>query len=308
MEAFFTTAEQVGVMLILILLGFLLARLKIFNDDGVKCITTMVLYFVTPCVIIKSFVRPFDTDTLKNIGLSFAGALAAHIIYILTAHLVIHDKRYSRESVLRYSIVFANCGYMALPLLQAIIDGDDGVLYATSFIAIFNLIAWSYGIILISGDKKYMSPKKMLINPGIIALAIGFVVFICSIELPDVIYKPIEHLSFLNTPLPMMIIGYHLSKADFKKCFTDLWALITIAIRLILMPAVVLGALYLCGMRGNMLIASVVCAAAPVAANTTMFSAKFGQDTELSVNMVSLSTVISVATIPIIVALTKIIA
>jgi len=69
-----------------------------------------------------------------------------------------------------------------------------------------------------------------------------------------------------------------------------------------------LGVLYLCGMRGTMLIASVVCAAAPVAANTTMFASKYNQDTELSVNMVSLSTVISVVTIPVIVALTQLVA
>lgn len=310
MDAFLTTAQQVAIMLILIMLGFLLAKIKIFNDDGVKSMTNMVLYFVTPCVIIKSFIREFDVNTLKDIGLSFAGALGAHIIYIITAHLIIRDKPYSRKCVLQYSIVFANCGYMALPLLEAIL-GNDGVLYATSFIAIFNLIAWSYGIVLISGDKKYMSPKKMLINPGMIAIAIGFVLFFCSVsqeKIPSVIYKPIEHLSFLNTPLPMTIIGYHLSKADFKKIFTDIWALLSIAIRLIVMPAVVLGVLYLCGMRGTMLIASVVCAAAPVAANTTMFASKYNQDTELSVNMVSLSTVISVVTIPVIVALTQLVA
>lgn len=307
MTAFFTTAQQVTIMLILIMLGFLLAKVKIFTDEGAKSMTNMVLYLVTPCVIIKSFIREFDVNTLKDIGLSFAGALGAHIIYIITAHLVIRHKTYSRECVLRYSVIFANCGYMALPLLEAII-GDDGVLYATSFIAIFNLIAWSYGIVLISGDKRYISPKKMLINPGMIAIAIGLVLFFCSVsqdKIPAVIYKPIEHLSFLNTPLPMTIIGYHLSKANFKKIFTDAGALLAIALRLVAMPAVVLGVLYLCGMRGTMLEASVICAAAPVAANTTMFAAKYEQDTELSVNMVSLSTVISVATIPVIAALTQ---
>ncbi len=306
MGAFLSSAEQVFIMLILMLLGFILAKRGILSEKGTRDITDLVLYFVTPCVIIKSFSRPFDKETLGEILLCFALALGIHIGAILIAQLCIHSKTYARKSVLRYSVVFANCGYMALPLLQALV-GEDGVLYGTAFIAVFNLLAWSYGIVLMSGDKSYISPKKMLINPGIIGISIGLVIFLCSIELPDIIYRPIEHLSFLNTPLPMIIIGYHLSKASLKRCFSDINSLLAIALRLLVVPLLTIGALYLLNIRGSMLLAMIISAASPIAANTTMFAAKFSQDSELSVNMVSFSTVLSVLTIPIMVFLARLI-
>jgi hypothetical protein len=196
---------------------------------------------------------------------------------------------------------------MSLPLQQAIL-GDDGVLYGASFIAIFNLIVWSYGITLMSGDRRHISPKKLLLNPGIIGLAVGLLIFLCSLSVPQVIASPISYLAALNTPLPMIIIGYHLAQSDFRKAFYDRACLCAIALRLIVLPLAALGLLYLCGMRGTMLTATVISAAAPTAAITTMFSSKFNQAVELSVNMVSLSTIFSICTIPLIVTLTQAIA
>ncbi len=306
MTEFFTTAQQVVIMLILMMLGFILTKTKVFSETGVKNMTDLVLYFVTPCVIIRSFSRPFDKDTLKSILISFACALGIHILSIIVAHLTIHSKDYSRECVLRYSLVFANCGYMALPLIEAIV-GSEGVLYGTSFIAVFNLISWSYGIVLMSRDRRYISPKKMIANPGMIGIAVGLIIFLCSIKLPAVISQPVGYLANLNTPLPMLIIGYHLANSNIKKCITDFYGLFTVFMRLLVIPLAVLGLLMLCNIKGNMLLALILSVSSPVAANTTMFAAKFERDTELSVNMVSLSTVISVITIPIIVTVTKLI-
>lgn len=307
MEIFFQVFEQVLILLILILLGVVLAKARVLNDAGVRCITDVVLLFVTPCVIINSFIRPFDPATLRGVLLSFLAAAGVHLLFIGMAHLLCRGGDDARRRVLRFGVIFTNCGYMSLPLQQAIL-GDDGVLYGASFIAIFNLFVWSYGITEMSGDKKHISPKKLLFNPGMIGLAVGLLIFLCSIRLPAVISAPIGYLAALNTPLPMIIIGFHLAQSDIRHAFRDRACLLAIGLRLVVMPLLVLGLLYLCGMRGTMLVSVVIAASAPTAAITTMFSAKFGKATELSVNMVSLSTVLSVITIPLIVTLTQYIA
>ncbi|MBQ1962247.1 MAG: AEC family transporter, partial [Clostridia bacterium] len=153
---FFTVFKQVFILLLLIALGFLLTKRKIFTDAGVKSMTELVLLFVTPCVIIKSFIREYDPATLKYILISFAAAVGIHLLFIITAHLLFRSKDQRKNCVLRFGVVFTNCGYMSLPLQEAVL-GADGVLYGASFIAIFNLIVWSYGITLMSGDKKYIS-------------------------------------------------------------------------------------------------------------------------------------------------------
>ena len=304
---FLTVLNQVIILLLLMALGVILTKKNIFTEAGVKSMTDLVLLFVTPCVIIKSFIREFDPSTLKAILISFAAAVAVHILFIAVSLLLCRSKDIARRRVLRFGIVFTNCGYMSLPLQEAVL-GADGVLYGASFIAIFNLIVWSYGITQMSGNTKYISPKKLLFNPGIIGLLVGLIIFLCSIPVPQVIAAPIGYLAALNTPLPMLIIGYHLAHSNLLKALKDTECLIAVAIRLILLPLLAIGGLYLCGLRGDLFVSVVIAACAPTAAITTMFSAKFNQATELSVNMVSLSTVISLITIPLLVTFAQTIA
>ncbi len=304
---FVNVLTQVVILFILIMLGAALTKSGILTESGVTSITDTVLMLVTPCLIIKSFIRPFDKSLLKELVISFAIAVLAHVGFIILSRLLLHSKEKSVERVLRFGAVFSNCGYMSLPLQQSIL-GDMGVFYAASFIAIFNLFAWSYGIILISGDKKYFTPKKLLINPGLIGIAVGLVIFLFSIPVPKVLSEPISYIAALNTPLPMIIIGYHLTKSNLFAGLKNAKCMLAILLRLVILPLLVLGVAYLFGIRGDMLVSTAISCSAPIAAITTMFAYKFSADTSLSVNMVSLSTVFSLITMPCIITFAQYIA
>ncbi|MBR7132206.1 MAG: AEC family transporter [Clostridia bacterium] len=304
---FINVLTQVIILLILIILGAVLTKGGVLTDKGVKSVTDLVLILVTPCVIIKSFIREFEASVLKNLLISFLIAFCVHLGFIILSRLLLHSKEKASERVLQFGVIFSNCGYMSIPLQQALL-GDTGVFYGSSFISIFQLFIWSYGIILMSGDKKYLTPKKLIINPGIIGLAVGLVIFLLSIPVPKIISEPISYLASLNTPLPMIIIGYHLVQSNLFKGLKDIKCIFAIALKLVVFPLISLGVMYLCGIRGIMLVSSVISCSAPTAAITTMFSSKFSADTELSVNMVSLSTVLSLVTMPAIITLTQYIA
>ena len=302
-----TVFIQVVCLFILIFIGFFFSKKRILTENAVKSMTDIVLYLVTPSVIIKSFLRKFDPAALKGILLSFLAAFIVHIIFILLTTAVFRDRENSRRRVMRFAAVFGNCGFMSLPIQQAIL-GDEGVLYCASFIAIFNLFSWTYGITEMSGDRKNISIKKILINPGVTSLIVGFVIFIFSIPVPDVISLPVGYMAALNTPLPMIIIGYHLSGSDMKKAVTDIKCLLCCACRLLIFPVVAIAAVYLAGFRGNLFVSTVISACSPVAAYTTIFAYKYGGDTDLSVNTVSLSTLLSLVTMPLIITAAKLIA
>ena len=304
---FLNVLTQVIILLILILVGAVLAKGKILTSDGVKSMTDTVLMIVTPCVIIKSFIREFDPTVLKSLLLSFLIAIVSHIGFILLAHLLVKDKNKAREKVLRFGAVFSNCGYMSIPLQQALL-GDEGVFYSSSYIAIFNVFVWSYGILIMSGDKKTLTPKKLILNPGMISIIIGLIIFLFSIPVPKIISEPISYIAALNTPLPMIIIGFHLAGSNLLSGLKNIKYLLAIGYKLILLPALALVIMYLCEVRGVMLVSSVISCSAPTAAITTMFSSKFGVDTSLSVNMVSLSTVLSLITMPILITIAQYIA
>ena len=293
---FINVLTQVVILFVLIGIGFFLAKFKILNDKSVSGMTDLVLIVVTPCVIVKSFFREFKTDDLKNLLISFLLGILIHIGFILLS-LALRDKDKNKQAVLQCAVIFSNCGFMALPLQQALL-GDNGVFLGSSFVAIFNAFIWSYGVRLMSGDKKSLSPLKIITRPAILALIIGFLVFVFSVPVPTVISEPVSYLAALNTPLPMIIIGYHLAKSNVSKGFTSLKCLLAVFLRLVVLPAVAIFAMWISGIKGDMLLSLSICCAAPVAAITTMFSAKYGRDTELSVNLVSISTLFSVITMP----------
>ena len=157
-----------------------------------------------------------------------------------------------------------------------------------------------------------------MLNPGIIGVALGLIIFTSplylhvgetsGIRLPSILAEAISAMSALNLPLPMLMVGYYLGKADLFAAFRDGWAYVCMSLRLLAFPLITLGVLYVCGVRGNVLTVSVIGACAPVGATTTIFSAKFGHDTELSVRLVALSTLLSMATMPLIVGLTQMLA
>ena len=298
---------QVCILFVLILIGVTLEKTRVLNEAAAKGFTDVTLYLATPCVIIKSFIREFDESMLENLIMSFLAAFILHIAFIVLSHLLLRSKDEARKVVLRFGVVFSNCGYMSIPLQQALL-GDIGVFFAASYVAIMNFFVWSYGLLSMSGDKKTLSIKKLIANPGIIGLALGVIVFIFSIPLPKIISEPVSYMASLNTPLPMIVIGYHLAKNNLLSGLKDMKCLFAIFLKLILVPLLSLGGMYLCGIRGDLLVSLVISCAAPTAAVTTMFSAKFNKDTALSVNMVSLSTLFSLITMPLIVTLAQYIA
>lgn len=307
LENFLMVGQQVLILFILIAVGVVCGKVRFLTPNTAKHLTNIVLYFVTPCVVIDAFQRDFEPELLTNLGVTALCAILVHSVSIVIAFVVFRDKNASRRCVLRFGTVFSNCGFMSIPL-QAALLGADGVFYGAAFVAVFNLILWSYGLLVMSGDKKALSPKHLLLNPGVIGVVAGLILFLFSIHLPEVLSKPVSYMAALNTPLPMIIIGFYLSRTNLREALRDKKAYAAIALRLIAIPLLTLLLMFVFQIRGVVLVACVIAAAAPVAAATTMFAAKFDRDTSLSVNLVSLSTLFSLVTMPLIVGLAQVLA
>ena len=302
LDNFWTIGQQVLVLFILIAVGFACGKKGVITEHASKVMTDIVLYVVTPCVMVSAFQRDFSMETLGNIGIA---ALTAGVIIgasIVLCRLVFRSKDINRKKVLQFAVIFSNCGFMSLPLQKQLL-GDDGWFFGSIFVAMFNIIVWTYGLVDMSGDKKQLSIKKIALNPGIIGAVAAIILFVLPFQLPPIIAQPITHLSNLNTPVPMLIIGYYLSKANFRKAFTDGGAYLASLFRLIIIPFAAAFAMLALHLDKTMVIAFTIASAAPTAATTTMFAAKFNRDVELSVSVVTLTTVLSLITMPLIVSI-----
>lgn len=290
------------VLFILISIGFLCGKKDLINENAAKKMTDIILYVVTPCVMISAFQKEFSGDTAIKILIAAAAAIVILVFSTLLARLVIRDKNESRKKVLQFSVIFSNCGFMSLPLQKELL-GEDGWFYGSIFVAVFNIFVWTYGLLDMSGDKKQLSIKKLVFNPGIMGAAVAIILFVCRIKLPEIVIQPVTHLANLNTPVPMLIIGFYLSRAKLKDAFSDVGTYIAMSLRLVIIPVVVTFIMALLKLDKTMMIAFVIACSAPTAASTTMFAAKFNRDVELSVGVVAASTILSIITMPLIVSL-----
>ena len=232
---FITVFTQVSVLMLMIAAGFIAAKAGIMTEAGAACCTDIALIIATPCVIIKSLMRRFDAAVMKSLLLAVVLTLLVQVLMITLGTLLLRSKDLRRQRTLRFGSIFANCGFMSLPL-QEVMLGSDGTLYGSAYVIMFNLVVWSYGIYLISGDKRYIQPKKLFVNPGIAGLLIGLIIFVFSVPVPHVLSSTVNYLAAIYTPLPMLIIGYHLSKTNVLKAFKDVKCIIAVLLRLIVYP------------------------------------------------------------------------
>lgn len=241
---------------------------------------------------------------LAQFAIAFLVAAGMHVLLIFVSGFTA-DGGEDELPVLRVATVFSNAGFMGIPLEYAIL-GAKGVFYGIVYVTMFNLFMWTWGLAKMKGGggkpsvSSSLSGLRSLLNPGTVGLLVGLPLFLFSVTLPDVLRIPVRLMSELNTPLAMLVIGYYLAGADFKSVLRSRQAYVAAFIRLVASPLVLIA--FFCLFRGSldrtMMLALTIAASAPVGAMVTMFASKYHRDVDLSVGLVSGSTVISVITMP----------
>lgn len=301
LQNFLIVGQQVLVLCCLMALGFICNKVHWLDEKAVKSITNIVLFFVTPCLIINSFSRELDPSLVNGLIVATVVALLTFGVSIAFAHLCIKDKDKDVERVYRYASIFGNCGFMALPLEYALL-GDVGTFYGTAFIAVFNLVVWTYGVWLMSGDKANIKLKSLFVNPGLIGTIVGIIILITGFRFPTVISATIGYMADLNTPLPMIIIGYYLGNLSFKNIVSNKKQYLIAFYRLLLIPSIMLAMMHFAHVDPVVMVVCTIASAAPTAANTAMFATLYGKDAELGAQLMSVTTLLSLITLPLLVA------
>ena len=315
MDNLLIVAKQVAILFLLMGVGFFCRRRKILDDSSSKGIVDVLILFVTPMVIVDAFLRPFDPAMMKGLGVAFGAAVLAHVVLISLACLLVRHWADGTRRVLRIAAVFSNAGFMGIPLEQAIL-GDRGVFFGTAYIVVFNLFIWSWGYGVMKNEKCRMKNEEcgerndggkrtLFVNPGTVGLTLGMIGFLLPWGVPEVIRTPIHAMAAMNTPLAMIVIGYYLAGAKLGPVLRMRSAHVSAAMRLVVAPLLMTAALYPFrhALDRDMMLALVIASAAPVAAMVSMFAAKFGRDVDASVGLVSGTTILSIVTMPPVVAL-----
>lgn len=292
----FTVFQQVLELFLMALAGYAVGKKGLLSEAGVKDITTILFYIVTPALIISSMqdnIGKVSVGSFWQAGLLSAVGMA---VSVLVAGCFFRKDEPGRRRVFQFASAYSNCGFVGLPLAQAVL-GEKGVMYASVFIAVFNLAVWTHGLSLMRGQKR-LEWKYAVFSPGVIGLVVGFPLFAFSLRLPELVLTPLEGFSGLNAPLAMIVIGYYVSRVRLRDLFRSRKLYELSAVRLLVVPAACLAALLPFHAERAVAVTVLILAAAPAGANTALFAAQFGGDTELSSGAVAITTVLSLFTMP----------
>lgn len=293
-------ARQVFIMLILIIVGFVLAKKNLVSEKGAADMSNVLLTIVTPCVLIQAYQIECDAAIMHDIGLAFMLSIVLHALFIPIAYIVfMREKNADRKKINIFTSVYSNCGFMGIPLLAATL-GEKGVLLGSAYLAMFNIIAWTQGLYLYGGSIKVLSLKNLVKNAGVMGSVIALVLFCGRIRLTGVLDASVDYIASLNTPLAMILLGAYLARTQIGSALKNASVYAVIALRLLILPVAAILLFSLLGINEMLATALVLPAACPSAAIGALFAQKFGMDAGYPSQIVSASTVISLATLPLV--------
>lgn len=303
MEIISTIVEQVSIMYVLMAIGFIVYRKKLINEEGTKQLSNLLVWVINPLIMLTRYQMDFSMIKLKELGISFVVSLAAMLIGFLIGEIIFKKN----QNIDKFAIGFANAGFIGIPLVTSIM-GIDKVFFLSAYLVCFGILSYTYGIYMVSGNKKLITVRSLVLNPGIIAVVFGLLIFISPIKLPTIIYSAFNLVGGTNTPIAMILLGTYIAKSKFIRLFSDRHAYFVCFVKLIIIPIVIIVLFkFLPAELVEIKTVVLIAMSTPVGLTVPMFSQMYGGDYEYGAKLVGLSTLLSLATIPMILYLANII-
>lgn len=296
--------ERLGAIALILILGFFLGKFKLIGQKTNTELTNLLLTVFMPAALFTAFPSTYDASSAN---LFFSGLLAGFLvmlILIIVAKLIYHPKIFkgdlSYES--QFALIFNNATFLGYPIVSSTF-GTGGILAYCGFIIAFNIALFSYGIWLF---ERKITPKlirSVIFNPNILAVLLGMVLFLLNLHLPSFMSDAIGYVGAATTPLSLICIGFMLSQANLLQVLKK-WQLIFAAvIQLILGPVIAWGVLSLLGFPSEVVQVCTLIQALPTATSLGLFAVKYGGNPAEASEFVTVSTILSVVTMPLMILL-----
>lgn len=296
-----TVIENLAVMqvtmLVLLFSGYVLRKRAVMSGAFRKSLTDFIINFILPCNIIKSFLIDFNSQILRDCMAILLVSCGTQVFSLLLARGLYSRAPDGKRQPLLYATQVSNAGFLGSPIVEGLY-GAQGLLYASVYLIPQRIMMWSMGVTCFSGSRGKGVLKKVVTHPCIVAVAIGLVLMLTQLQLPRWIENPLGMVGGCNTALSLIVIGGVLGELDPKRV-ANMQSLLYCGVRLILIPAAVMGCCLLLRLEPLVVRSAVVLAGMPAPLTTAMLASQYGKDEEFAVSLIFLSTLASMVTIPV---------
>lgn len=331
------TAVNVLLLVAMAIPGYILIKAKVVKQNAIKYFAKVLLYVNQPFLTLNSFLSvSYTPSILKNLGISAALSFGVQLVLILCLVLIYHrgynklapkkpqgflqtnveDFNFlnSEEKVLKGKgmrvlttcSVFGNVGFLGIPVVKALLpEYPEAITYTAVFIVAMNLLCWTVGAYIITGDRKYVSIKRAILNPPTLTLVIALPLFFTGVQLPSAALKGIGLLADMTTPMCMLILGMRFAAAPFKELFTNGYVYIAALTKTVVFPLLMFAVCYFLPVDYTLKVSLFILSAMPCASVNLNLSEIFGGNKKIAANTILLSTLFCVVTVPILMLLTN---
>ena len=297
--------EEIIKLFVIMFMGYAVVKAGLMKSSESKSVSVIMVYLVIPCVILNAFQVEYTPDVQKGLLLACAAAVAVHILFLfLTAIL---KKPLHLDVIERATIIYSNAGILVIPLVQELL-GQDYVIYSSAYIAVQLILIWTHCKNMLCEEDK-LEWKKVLLNVNIISIIAGVVLFIFRIQLPSGAQDVLNMMNNMIGPLGMLLAGMVIAEIPLKTVFIRKRSYLSAALRLLVYPVFVLILMKIIQTFASIqdskqiLLTVYLAAITPACATVTSMAQLYDKDAAYSSSLYVLTTLLSIATMPVMVGL-----
>lgn len=282
--------------------GFFLTKANVLKEEHIKGFAVFLLYVCSPALSIYSFQQAeCNSEILINIGILLLVTTFMQVL-IMGIGFLINIKTYKIDGASRVATVaaaFGNVGFFGVPILQALLpDHPEAIVYSAVMSVMMNLIGWTLGMFMMSGDRKHVSVKNFLINPTTLCLLIALPLFFTNTSFPKPVMNFVEFFSKMSTPTAMTVLGMRLAFVKFKDLM-DYRQVVAIFLKLIALPLITFGIMYALPVDETLKISTYILSCMPPAAITLNFAELSNTSPKTAANIVVVGSLLVAITLPV---------
>ena len=297
--------EEIIKLFVIMFMGYAVVKAGLMKSSESKSVSVIMVYLVIPCVILNAFQVEYTPDVQKGLLLACAAAVAVHILFLLLTAIL--KKPLHLDVIERATIIYSNAGILVIPLVQELL-GQEYVIYSRAYIAVQLILIWTHCKKMLCEEDK-LEWKKVLLNVNIISIIAGVVLFIFRIQLPSGAQDVLNMMNNMIGPLGMLLAGMVIAEVPLKTVFTRKRIYLSAALRLFIYPVFVLGLMKVIQTFASIqdskqiLLTVYLASITPACATVTSMAQLYDKDAAYSSSLYVLTTLLSIATMPVMVGL-----
>ena len=305
MEISLLLMEEIIKLFVIMFMGYAVVKAGLMKSSESKSVSVIMVYLVIPCVILNAFQVEYTPDVQKGLLLACAAAVAVHILFLLLTTIL--KKPLHLDVIERATIIYSNAGILVIPLVQELL-GQDYVIYSSAYIAVQLILIWTHCKNMLCEEDK-LEWKKVLLNVNIISIIAGVVLFIFRIQLPSGAQDVLNMMNNMIGPLGMLLAGMVIAEIPLKTVFIRKRSYLSAALRLLVYPVFVLILMKIIQTFASIqdskqiLLTVYLAAITPACATVTSMAQLYDKDAAYSSSLYVLTTLLSIATMPVMVGL-----